>query len=181
MSENYGEKILIASPKVASTFRHTVIYVHSNDETGSAGAIINIRMDQDMAREWSEEMNWQYPDRIFLGGPVERRLGYVIHTNDYAHYTSIPLNDYFSYTGGRAIINDINRGTGPNQFILNVGYCSWSPGQLEDEIDCGDWIVADFDREIFFQNLDRESYWEFAIHLAAQQQAEKLLDKVDTV
>jgi putative transcriptional regulator len=181
MSKTFDQKILIASPKTSGMFRHTVVYIHTNDETGAAGAILNVRMEQSMAKSWAEEMGWQYPENIHLGGPVEQQLGYVIHTNDYAHYTSIPLNDYFSFTGGRAIISDINRGTGPYQFILNVGYCGWQPGQLEDEVVRGDWIVADFDPNIFFQDFDREAYWEFAVHVAAQQRTEKLLDTVDTV
>lgn len=181
MQHHYDEKILIASPRISGVFRHTVVCIHSNDETGSTGAIINVRMERSMAESWSEEMNWQYPESIFIGGPVDKRLGYVIHTNDYAHYTSIPLNNYFSFTGGRAIIDDINRGIGPHQFTLNVGYCAWQPGQLEAEIQRGDWIVADFDPDIFFQDLSREAYWEFAMHVAAQQHTEKLLNTVDTV
>lgn len=181
MSHQFDDKILIAAPKISGVFRHTVIYVHANNETGSAGVIINVRMDQHMAENWSQEMNWQYPEKIHVGGPIERQLGYVIHTNDYAHYSSIPFNDYFSFTGGRAIIDDINRGTGPAQFSLNVGYCGWQPGQLESEVQRGDWIVANFDPEIFFQDLERESYWEFAVHIAAQQKTDHLLDTVDTV
>lgn len=183
MSKNIEGKILIATPKLnADTFRSSVVYVHTDGETGAIGVILNIPMDYDLASRWSEEIGWDYPEKIHMGGPVDRHLGYVLHTADYARETSIVLNDYIAYTGGRYIINDINRGTGPNDYLLVTGYCSWQPGQLEKEIKAGLWTVADFDPDFLFQqNMNRDTYWEFAVHLAAQNMTTKILDTVDSV
>jgi len=178
---NTQGNIIIATPLVTGKiFRKSVIYIHTNDETGAVGVLLNVPMDYDVAIKWAQEIDWQYPDRIFHGGPVERQLGYVIHSPDYARETSIKLNDSLSYTGGRNIVDDINRGVGPDQFLLVTGYCSWQPKQLQTEIDNGMWMVADFDKDYFFQNLDREEGWEYAINVAAQNKTTKLLDMVDT-
>lgn len=179
---NTQGKILIATPRVTGKILHkSVIYLHTDDETGAVGVLLNVPMDYDMAVKWSHEIDWHYPDRIYHGGPVDRQLGYVIHSTDYARETSINLNTSLSYTGGRNIVDDINRGVGPMDFLLVTGYCAWQPGQLETEIEHGMWIVADFDEQYFFQDLGRESGWKWAIDLAAANKTTQLLDMVDSV
>jgi putative transcriptional regulator len=173
-------KILIATPKITSRlFEKSVIYIHNDDETGSIGVILNRPMEKEMAANFSKDIGWQFPDRVHLGGPIERQLGYIIHSNDYAADSSIYLNDYISYTGGKSIVYDINRGIGPSRFILVTGYCAWQPKQLAGEILAGMWTVADFDLDFFFQNLDKDLGWEHAIHVAAQNKTRELLEPVD--
>jgi putative transcriptional regulator len=177
---NYEGKILIATPNVTGKlFNKSVIFIHTADDTGASGVMLNVPMDYDMAVMWSKEIDWQYPNSIYQGGPVDRQLGYVIHSADYARDTSVHLNDALSYTGGRAIVDDINRGVGPRQFQLSTGYCQWSPHQLQTEIDHDMWVVTDFDVDYFFQDLDREHGWEFAINVAAENKTNKLLDVID--
>jgi putative transcriptional regulator len=178
---NAQGKILIATKKVhGKVFKMSTIYIHTDDDTGSIGVLLNSPMDHDMAIKWAADIGWKYPDRIYHGGPVERQLGYVIHSAEYDRETSINLNPALSYTGGRHIVDDINRGIGPFNFCLMTGYCQWEPIQLQNEIEAGMWIVADFDENFFFQELDRESGWESAITVAAENKAAMILNAVDT-
>lgn len=181
MPEYIEGKILVATPRVnGKIFRHTVIYIHADDDTGSVGVMLNVPMDYEMAERWSKEINWQFPEKIYHGGPVERQLGYVIHSNEYAQESTIQLNEYLSYTSGPSIIRSINRGIGPHNFMLATGYCAWQPKQLRSEIENGMWKVVDFDIEYFFQDLDREHGWEFSVNVAAQNLTQNLLNLVDT-
>jgi|TARA_R110000851_G_scaffold327172_1_gene496426 putative transcriptional regulator len=179
-TSEHENKILIATPSVTGKFfNKSVIHVHTADDTGASGVMLNFPMDYDTAVMWSNEIGWQYPNAVYQGGPIERRLGYVIHSSDYARETSIRLNSELSYTGGRAIIDDINRGVGPLKFQLSSGYCQWDPHQLQTEIDHGMWLVTDFDVDYFFQDLGREYGWEFAINVAAENRTKTLLNFVD--
>lgn len=182
MSHNAEGKILIATPRISGKIFHkTVIYIHTDDDTGSIGVMLNVPMDQDTAQRWSQELGWEYPNKIYLGGPVERRLGYVIHTSDYSQDTSIVLNDDLAYTSGKNIMTDIHYGIGPDQFVLMTGYCAWQPRQLSDEIDQGLWMVTDFDLDYFFHGLAREPGWEHSVNVAARNATNKLLDMVDSI
>lgn len=172
-------KVIIATPKITGAWRNTVIYVYTSDSSGAVGAMLNVPMDERTAVYWSKELNWSYPDLIRIGGPLEQRLGYMIHTNDYSQFNSVVLNEHLTYTTGSSILNDINRGVGPNRFMLVTGYCAWYPGQLENEINSGKWYVDDFHPDYIFQELDREEYWKYAIELFAKNQTRKLLDAVD--
>ena len=121
---NAEGKILIATPKNGSKiFRKSVIYVHTDDDQGSIGVLLNVPVEADAAQRFSEEINWGHPNRVYHGGPVERQFGYVLHSSDYARESSIRLNDHICYTGGRQIISDIERGVGPAHFVLVTGYC----------------------------------------------------------
>lgn len=173
-------KIIIATPRITNRmFEKSVIYVHSDDETGAVGVMLNRPMEREMAEKFANDIGWQFPDRVFHGGPVERQLGYIIHTNDYASEASIYLNEHISYTGGKSIVYDINRGIGPSEFMLATGYCAWQPKQLANEIFFGMWTVATFDVDFFFQTLDKERGWEHAINIAAQNKTKELLEPVD--
>jgi len=178
---NTQGKIIIATPHVTDKqFQKSVIYIHTDDVTGTVGVMLNLPMDYDMAVSWSHDINWQYPNRIFHGGPVEQQLGYVIHSSDYARDSSIQLNEAISYTGTRHIVDDINNGVGPIDFLLVTGYCAWGPQQLDLEINNNMWLVADFDEDYLFQDLDRDCGWEVSVNIAAENRVSKLLNLVDT-
>ena len=178
---NVQGKILLATPKITGfAFEKTVIYVHTDDESGSIGVMLNVSMEQTMAMRFAEDIDWPYPEQIHLGGPVDPQLGFVIHTNDYLGESSIKLNKFLSYTGGRDIVGDIHRGVGPYEFVLMTGYCQWTPQQLATEIDAGMWTVADFHTDYFFNDFTRDQGWECAVNLAADNKTAKLLDRVDT-
>ena len=48
------------------------------------------------------------------------------------------------------IINDIKNGNGPSQFRLIMGYSGWDAGQLEQELDNGDWIIMPSSKDLIF-------------------------------
>lgn len=175
-------KIIIATPhNTTKLFKKTVIYIHTDDETGVAGVMLNVPMDRDVARSWCNALDWQYPERVNHGGPIQQHFGYIIHSSEYAQDTSTQLHDSLAYTGGKKIIYDINRGIGPVDFVLLSGYCFWQPHQLETEIENNLWMVLDFDKDFFFQIGDKETGWKNAISLAAKKRAAHILDTIDIV
>lgn len=175
-------KILLATPVITGyAFEQTVIYVHTDDDSGSIGVMLNVKMEHGMATRFAEDINWPHPDCIHLGGPVDPQLGYVIHSNDYLGDTSIRLNDKLSYTGGANIVNDIQRTVGPDDFVLMTGYCQWAPDQLATEVENGMWTVTEFDIDYFFNDFERDEGWEFAIQIAAENKTDRLLSMVDNV
>ncbi len=176
----YDGQMLIALPKITDRiFRQTVIYIHTDNEEGALGFIVNLPMEPEQAETWSKQIDWHFPDRIYHGGPMDSHIGYVLHSPDYALPSTMQLNDSISYTSGKPIVDDINRGVGPNQFTLLIGYSAWEPGQLHNEVVDKQWHVADFDADFFFQDLHRENGWEFAVHVEAENHTKKLLEMVD--
>ena len=60
-----------------------------------------------------------------------------------------------------------------------TGYCQWGPHQLTEEVYNGLWVEADFDIDYFFNDLDRDQGWEFAVNVAAENKTSQLLNRVD--
>lgn len=174
-------KLLIASLNVTNgLFQKSVIYLHTDDDTGSVGFMLNMRMDNNMAIRWSQEIDWPFPDQVHSGGPVDEQLGYIVHSSDYARESSVKLNNDLNYTGGQHIIRDINRSIGPNNFVLMTGYCTWAPKQLSLEIENKMWSVVDFDKDVFFKKLNKNQYWEHVIAISAEKKTNQLLNILDS-
>ncbi|MBW7914299.1 MAG: YqgE/AlgH family protein, partial [Taibaiella sp.] len=45
---------------------------------------------------------------------------------------------------------------------LFVGYAGWSPGQLENEIKDGSWLIADVTQQVVFDTAP-ENVWKAAV------------------
>ena len=180
MEHDFTNTILISSPTIKDgIFHKKVIYVHTDDSAGSTGIVLNSPMDSRQAIEWSNEIGWRFPNRIYLGGPVNPQLGYIIHSEDYTGSNTVKLTDSLNYTGGKYIVDDINKGAGPSQFLLLTGYCSWSPGQLEKEVNNKFWIPTEYDMSFFFQNMSEDKVWEHSVNLAAQMKASEILSSIN--
>ena len=56
------------------------------------------------------------------------------------------------------VLNDIKKGSGPNNYRLIMGYSGWSAGQLEKEIENGDWILLPSSEELIFSTSDKNKW-----------------------
>jgi putative transcriptional regulator len=60
------------------------------------------------------------------------------------------------------VLNDIAFGNGPIFNLIALGYSSWSPKQLENEIINNYWLVAEATPELLFKTPDDDK-WQRAI------------------
>ena len=91
---------------------------------------------------------------IYLGGPVDVNKGFVIHENGYETNGTLEVSRNISLTSNLKIINDIIDGNGPHKFRFALGYSGWGPGQLEDELKQGDWLVLPAEKNLIFNTPD---------------------------
>lgn len=177
---NFKGKILLSTLRITSRiFQNSVVYIHTDDDNGSVGFMLNFPLDDAQAATWSNEIGWQWPERMFHGGPIDSHIGVVVHSNDYAQTGTVRLNDHISYTSGRSILTDIHRGIGPSEFKLVIGYCAWTPGQLQQEISNGIWNVASYNNDYVFNEVEKAIVWEQAIEYEANNIVKDLIDAVD--
>ena len=60
------------------------------------------------------------------------------------------------------IIDDIKSGDGPNSYRLIMGYSGWDSGQLEEELENGDWMIMPSSEDLIFSKTD-EYKWNIAV------------------
>ena len=66
------------------------------------------------------------------------------------------ISKTISLSSNTKIINDIINGYGPNKFKLALGYAGWDKGQLEKEIENGDWLLVPSNDDLIFNTPDSE-------------------------
>jgi putative transcriptional regulator len=161
-------QFLVATTEMGDPrFRETVILMVRHSKDGAMGLIINrpageqklSRILQDLG-DSGEGVTGNLP--LYLGGPVQPQLGFILHTTDYRRAGIIDVNGTVAVTATKEIIRDIAAGNGPQKFMLIFGYAGWGPGQLEGELKRNSWYTTPFDLPLIF-DTDRDQVWERAV------------------
>ena len=99
---------------------------------------------------------------IHFGGPVDMARGFVIHSSDYDHASSIALSKDFSLTASLDVLNLIAQDKGPAHKIIALGYAGWDASQLDTEIQENAWLVVEPDIDLVYQT-GAEDMWRKAL------------------
>ena len=160
---NLTGQFLISMPSSQDDrFDKTVIYMCAHSKDGAMGIMINKPIPNvDKVLSKFELKNISPKPNIYLGGPVDLNKGFVIHKNDYETNGTQEISGTVSLTSNLKIVNDILDGNGPEKFRLALGYSGWGPGQLEDELKQGDWLILPANQSLIFNTPD-EIMWKTA-------------------
>jgi putative transcriptional regulator len=161
-------QLLVASPDMGDPrFVHAVILVVHHDRDGAFGIVINRPADtQSLAAllddlgETGAGVSGSVP--VFAGGPMDRRIGFVVHSADYHRPETMPVDDKVAVTSSPAVLRDIAGKKGPRRFLVAFGYAGWGPGQLESELAQQAWFTAPDDPMLLF-DADRQTLWDEAL------------------
>jgi len=163
-------QLLVAAPSMGDPrFDHTVVLVVRHDASGALGLVINRPVgEQSVARVLEllgeKESAAAGSIRVFLGGPVQPEIGFVIHSGDYHLGGDVNIDGRVAVTVGAdllAVLRDIGGNRGPQKSLLAFGYAGWGPGQLEFEMTNHVWTTVPEEPSMVFDE-DREKLWERA-------------------
>jgi putative transcriptional regulator len=147
---------LLAMPGLNDpNFSQSVVYICEHSVDGAMGLIINHQLDIP-ARAIFDQLEVQYNDDcgkslIFDGGPVQRDRGFILHkTCDQQWESTVSIAEDISLTASKDILTDIAVGNGPENALITLGYSSWEPGQLEEELTQNSWLTIPADSAIIF-------------------------------
>jgi putative transcriptional regulator len=88
---------------------------------------------------------------VLRGGPVQRSRGFVLHSPDYFREgNSYSVTDEICLTATLDVLKAIAFKGSPSDALFVLGYCGWSPGQLEGEIKGNGWLTVPFSRDLLF-------------------------------
>ena len=173
-SEPAAGELLIASAQIQDPrFYHSVILLLRHNDKGAFGIIVNHPVgEQPLATLLGEvagkpsakddDKNIEGTIGVFVGGPVERTAGFVIHSTDYQRPETLVVGDVAAMTSSIDILRDIGHHHGPQQFLFALGYAGWGGGQLEGEIARHDWFTAPAEAGLIFDG-ERDSTWQRAL------------------
>ena len=160
-------QILISMPHMNDPFfSKSVVYICEHGNGGAMGMIINKNLDAPELREifdkfFKVEKSFNTIKKsTFFGGPVLLEKGIILHHSDYLSPKSISISKSVSLTSDQGALEDLKREE-KVPFKLMLGHAGWSAGQLEGEIENGDWLIQSTTADFIF-NLPSDQMWEYA-------------------
>ncbi|MCG5512284.1 YqgE/AlgH family protein [Ectothiorhodospira shaposhnikovii] len=165
-SANFTDQFLIAMPTLADpNFHHAVTYLCEHTDEGAMGIVINHPTDLTLEMVLDHMgISPKVPtDRIpvYNGGPVQPDRGFILHPADRLWTSTMQVSEHIAVTTSRDILEAMAEGSGPDAYLIALGYAGWGPGQLEQEIGDNAWLTCQADADILFRQ-PAEKRWQAA-------------------
>jgi putative transcriptional regulator len=146
-------KLLIASPRMADpNFRRSVILMLQHDENSALGVVLNRPLELTVKQACEQlETPCSVEGVLHQGGPCEGPL-LVVHTWQEEGDNEILPGLFF--TTQREKVERLLEMEEDLAMKFLVGYSGWGPGQLEEELEEGAWLIANPDPETIFGEND---------------------------
>jgi len=168
MKNSLKNHILIAMPHLTDPyFGKSVVLLCDHTKDGAMGIVVNRPISDPELKTLFKTI---YPEgqklinknsAVYFGGPVMIERGIVLHTPDLSIKGTIKISKDFSLTAHKEILENIEEKSPSLQFKLAIGHAGWTKGQLEREIENGDWLIQNTNRDFIFNTPD-ELMWKQA-------------------
>ena len=170
-TQNFTNHFLIATPNIdAGIFQHSLVYICRHDPHGVLGLVLNKPIYHSNVSKLFEELdinittNNLHKKHPLDGGPMNPEVGFVLHTGQPDWVSSFAITENVCITTSKDILQSIASGQGVEHFELCLGHASWAKGQLETEINQGDWFVLPGDMQLLFETPYEERW-----HIASER------------
>jgi|TARA_B100001079_G_scaffold101420_1_gene87104 putative transcriptional regulator len=159
--KSFSNHFIISMPHMNDPiFSKSLIYICEHDDDGAMGLIINKPMISENASDIIQQTGLTQieplPD-IYFGGPVNLEMGLILHDANYNIEGTLTISKSVALTSNKQIVLDLKNGGGPDEFRFSFGYAGWGKGQIEREIENGDWLLMPADDDFIFSipNTDK--------------------------
>jgi putative transcriptional regulator len=138
--ESLRGQLLVAGPALIDpNFRRTVVLVGEHGDEGAMGVVLNrpSKTDVDDAVPPLADLDG-VDELLYVGGPVQPQA--VVVLGDFAEpeRAGVLVLDSIGFLPGEVDRDEIGELARARVF---AGYAGWGPGQLEDELEEGSWII----------------------------------------
>lgn len=134
-------QLLIAGPTLQDpNFWRTVVLVVEHSEAGALGLVLN-RPSESKVGEAVPQLTClaDADDDVLVGGPVGQSAVIVLADFEEPEAAALIAFDNVGVLAGGAPTEEL--GNGVRRARIFAGHSGWGPGQLDDELERGDWIL----------------------------------------
>src|SRR5437763_2002575 len=134
-------QLLVAGPALVDpNFWRTVVLVVEHNEEGALGLVLNRRSETSVAEAVPQLVTLLDPDEyLFIGGPVQPSAVIVLAEFEDAADAALVAFDDVGVLGTGSSPEELTVGVKSGRAFL--GHAGWGPGQLDSELERGDWIL----------------------------------------
>jgi putative transcriptional regulator len=134
-------KLLIAGPTLGDpNFWRTVVLVVEHNEEGAMGLVLNRPSETTVGEAVPQLAELVDPgDDVLVGGPVQQSGVIVLAEFEDPAEAAMIAFEHVGIVGTTSEV--IEHPAGVRAARAFAGHAGWGPGQLDDEVQRGDWIV----------------------------------------
>jgi putative transcriptional regulator len=135
-----------------SSFEKTVVLLTQYNKSGAFGLAIN-RPSNALLSDVFPSIDSNSTDALlYMGGPVHPSAMFVIANSNFTDSMIPVLNNVYFSTEVEVMTFILKNNIPSKTFRAYSGYSGWSAGQLEAEIERGDWLIVKGDEKIIFDS-----------------------------
>jgi putative transcriptional regulator len=155
--ESARGQLLIAGPALLDpNFWRTVVLIVEHNDEGALGVVLNRPSETTVLDAVSQlEQLVDADEPVFVGGPVQPSSVIVVAEFEDPSDAALVAFDDVGVLGAGAAPGEIG-GPRVRRARAFVGHAGWGPGQLDGELERGDWIVESARREDAFADDPKE-------------------------
>jgi putative transcriptional regulator len=145
--------VLIARPTLDDpNFAESVLLLIYHDSNGSLGILLNRPTNLRPGRVFPDvEALADYADTVFFGGPLEpSQLLVTLRDPPPGTVDGDPVVEDVYVTADASVVQRVGSRLGVERVRLYAGHAAWGPGQLQAEVDAGDWSLVPGDVDLVF-------------------------------
>ncbi len=145
---------------VDPNFRRSVVLLVAHDQDGAMGVIVNRRTDLTLSTVLPDiEELADRPDQLFVGGPVaSSQIILLLRAADPPRNSQHVFNDVYFSGSLTTLMDYLEDQALAGAMHAYAGYAGWAPGQLEGELERGDWNLVSADAETVFSESPEEMW-----------------------
>ncbi|MEN8182138.1 MAG: YqgE/AlgH family protein [Myxococcota bacterium] len=156
--------LLVAMPQLTDpNFHRSVVALVEHDEEGTFGLVVN-RPTSILALELCSGLDIQWrgdsESLVSSGGPCQPDTGWVL-IGDVDGFDASRVDDGIYFARSLETLRRVAEHP-PEEARIFLGYAGWGPGQLEEELAAGAWLVAPITKGAVFSS-DPDTLWEGVI------------------
>ena len=166
--------IMVGTTRPETLFGDTAVAVSDQDERYKDFVgknvlipIINKPIPKISCEDILTQLRIKYDEKVHFppvldGGPDRKMQGFILHTPDVFYPETVAITNEVHLTATQEILTDIALGKAPQNYLITVGCCTWSPSQMEEEIMGNVWLTAPANLDILF-HTPYEERWDKAL------------------
>lgn len=153
-----GQTFVVATPELQGPYKGAVLLAVPFED-GHIGVILNRPSELSLIELFPEhEPSRQVKDPVYLGGPERRLMLFAVVPGEQPHPTAIELMPGLWLVSHAETIDRVIEAR-PNEARYFAGFVAWRPGELEEEVKKGYFVLRPADKAKALQP-DTSTLWE---------------------